>query len=226
MRVSLDAYKRLLQAIAAELSNIGDTKGAGLFLRWLRAIDELENSPHPNQSLRRQIAEVQRSAMAIVILATERYLSPTALSTPKQADLESVVGRLLSEAARLTTTLNTVDRVLTDRGLPELANEFLSSVEFVMDYVQLHFSGSTLTVDGSPEVREGHAVYRVNDPGYRDALCRRIGVLVRHVEVHEEKELVLSFSDDCSVHISLRAEDRVGAESATFSSTTGGFWVW
>jgi hypothetical protein len=224
--VSLDKYKRLLQAVEVELTDIGDTKGARLFSRWLRAINESENSPHPNQSLRRQIAEVQRSAMAIVILATERFLSPTALGSPKQADLESVVGRLLSEAARLMTALDTVDKVLSDRGLPEVANEFLSSVEFVMDYVQLHFCGSTLTVDGSPEVHEGHAVYRASDSGYRDVLCRRIGVVVRHIEVHEEKELVLSFSDDCSVHVSLRAEDRVGAESATFSSATGGFWVW
>lgn len=224
--MDLNRYKSLLTATGSRLSEIGDTKGERFFLRWLRALDELKTVSHPNLRLRKQVAEVQRSTKAIVILATERYLSPTAVGNPKQAELESDMEKLLRESAQIMKTLDTVDEVLADRGLPEIVNEFLSSVEFVMDYVQLRFFSSTLTALTSPEVREGHSVHRPGDSGYRDALCRRIGVVVREVEVREEQELAIAFNDDSSVHVSLRAEDSVGPESATFSSASGGFWVW
>ena len=195
-------------------------------MRWLGALDELKTASHPNLNLRNQVAEVQKSAKAIVILATDRYISPTAVGSPKRADLESGMEELLGESAQIMKTLDTIDKVRADRGLPEIVNEFLSSVEFVMDYVQLHFFSSTLAALTSPEVREGHSVHRVGDSGYRDALCRRISVVVREVQVREEQELVIAFNDDSSFHISLRAENRVGPESATFSSASGGFWVW
>ncbi len=195
-------------------------------MRWLRALDKLKDAERPNLSLRHQIAETQRSAKAIVILATERNLSPSALRNPKQIDLESAVDELLSEAAQIINTLNTVDKVLADRGLPEIADEFLSSVEFVMDYVQLHFCGSTLTAFAPTEVQEGHSQYGSKDPGYRDALCRRIGVAVRHVELHEGQEITMFFIDGSSVRVSLRPEDSVGGESVTFCSSVGGLWVW
>ncbi len=224
--MDLDRYKSLLTATGSRLAEIGDTKGERFFLRWLGALDELKNASHPNLSLRRQAAEVQRSAKAIIILATDRYLAPAAVGNSKQADLECDLEKLLSESAQIIRTLDTVDKVLADRGLPEIVNEFLSSVEFVMDYVQLRFFSSTLSAFTSPEVREGPSVLRTGDSGYRDAICRRIGVVVREVEVREEQELVISFNDDSSFHVSLRAEDRIGPESSTFSSASGGFWVW
>jgi len=45
--VNLSRYKNLLTAIASELSNIGDTKGARFFVRWLRIVDELRDASHP-----------------------------------------------------------------------------------------------------------------------------------------------------------------------------------
>ncbi len=220
-RVNLDRYKSLLTLIASDLSDIGDAKGARFFLRWWQAVDALKDAPHPNQSLRSQVAEVQKSARAIVILAAERYAAPTALAVPRQIDLESAVDKLL-EAARIVKTLHTVDKILADRGLPEIVNELLSSVEFVMDYVQLRFCGATLSALATPVIQEGHAVYRANDSGYRDALCRRIGGVVHQVELHEGQELAVHFIDDSPIRVSLRAEDRAGPESAIFSSAASG----
>jgi hypothetical protein len=224
--MTLNRYKSLLSEVASQLSDLGDANGERLFLRWLRAADGLQDSSGPNLVIKTQLAEVQRSAKAITILAAARYFSPMALDRSGQANLESAVDELLCETAGLLRAIDTADKVLADRGLPETINEFLSSVEFVMDYVQLRFCGSTLTALASPEVREDGLVYRINEPGYRDALCRRIGVVVREVEIHEAEELAIHFVDGGSIRVSLREEDGLGPENAIYSSKADGLWVW
>lgn len=75
-------------------------------------------------------------------------------------------------------------------------------------------------------LREEAAAFKANDAGYRDALCRRIRIVVRNAEVHEGQELAVYFDDRSSIHLSLRPEDLIGGEHATFWSRSGGLWVW
>jgi hypothetical protein len=44
--------------------------------------------------------------------------------------------------------------------------------------------------------------------------------------VHEGQELAVYFDDRSSIHLSLRPEDLIGGEHATFWSRSGGLWVW
>jgi hypothetical protein len=86
------------------------------------------------------------------------------------------VDELVSEAGRIVQTLDSAEKLISDPGLSSIENEYLSSVEFVMDYVQLYFCGPTLTAYAELDTREGDFSFKASDPGYRDALCRRIGI--------------------------------------------------
>jgi hypothetical protein len=93
----------------------------------------------------------------------------------------------------------------------------LSAITFVMDYVQCDFVKAKLTAYTPPIVRSDGQTWTRADPGWRDALCERIGVVVRFV-VNAGEELRVTFADDSEIAISLRDEDYVGPEAFTFSA--------
>lgn len=101
----------------------------------------------------------------------------------------------------------------------------LSSVTFVMDYIQLGFADPYLTAITLPTVVVGDKNYKLGDAGYRDKLCERIGKTVRQACVIEEQEIRLEFEDGANVLISLRPDDYETAEAATFSNGSE-LWVW
>jgi hypothetical protein len=107
-----------------------------------------------------------------------------------------------------------------------LVGESLSSVEFIMDYVQLRFNGSDLTALVWPQVQNPDRTLSESDIGYRDALCALIGAVVGNAEVRENEFLRIAFEDGRAVTVSLRSEDAVGPECAEFTSSSGAWWFW
>lgn len=83
--------------------------------------------------------------------------------------------------------------------------EELISIEFVQDYVQLHFDGPTLTLFVWPVVSVGGATVRFGDPCYRDELCRRIAHNVVEVKSEAGGFLTIKFDDASSMTVSLKA---------------------
>jgi hypothetical protein len=113
---------------------------------------------------------------------------------------------------------------LTD-ALSRLKGTALSSVEFLRDYVQLHFDGSTLTAYTQPYlVRESKAT-SWGDSTYRDSLCALIGVQIEGTEVIEGRELTLVFDDGTALKVSLDNRDYRGPEALEFVSGSGPSWV-
>ncbi len=102
------------------------------------------------------------------------------------------------------------------RFIETIVGEQLSSVEFVQDYVQLHFDGPTLTAFVWPVVHRAGTAVHLGEPGYRDELCARIGKKVLAARLEEEKALIVEFDDDANFSISLRPEDSVGPEAGYF----------
>ncbi len=110
--------------------------------------------------------------------------------------------------------------------LKVLQGSQLSSVEFVQDYVQLHFDGPTLTAITPPRVRLMNQWFEWGKPGYRDALCERIGKLVDRALTISEQEIVVEFADGSTISISLRSEDCRTAEAALFDNPPNPTVVW
>lgn len=108
--------------------------------------------------------------------------------------------------------------------LQDLIDRQLSSVEFVQDYLQLHFDGITLTSFNKPIVIINGITYTISTPGYRDALCSLISQIV--IEVYETKEVIsIQFGGTNYINISIREED-CNPEAAMLINENRNITVW
>jgi len=109
--------------------------------------------------------------------------------------------------------------------LVAITDSELSAVTFVRDYIQLHFDGPMINTYTLPTVVVGGSVFSHADPGYRDALCARIGATVKAVYADPGQQLQIDFSDGSSLSISLRSEDRVVQEAAVYTDAQTKEWA-
>lgn len=110
-------------------------------------------------------------------------------------------------------------------GIRRLVGQPLASIEFVQDYVQLHFDGPTLTAYTLPVVNLVSSVTLVRgQTGWRDALCAQIGSVVCRTEV-EPDYVSLAFENGAVVEVSLRDEEYRGPEALQFSLDAEHIWV-
>jgi hypothetical protein len=110
-------------------------------------------------------------------------------------------------------------------GMSELVGQPLASVEFVQDYVQLHFDGPTLTAYTLPTVRSNLSeMLECGDPGWRELLCKPIGSVVRRTQVLPER-VSIEFENGVVVEVSLKDEDYKGPEALQFSLDAVRTWV-
>ena len=105
-----------------------------------------------------------------------------------------------------------------------LMGERLSSITFVMDYVQFNFDTRTLTAIIQPVVTVGGRSFRSGEQDYRDALCERISATVVAVSLTAEETLI-QLDAGSTLVISNRVEDAVGPESAYLHDADGTVWV-
>ncbi|AIZ64219.1 hypothetical protein PK28_11945 [Hymenobacter sp. DG25B] len=87
--------------------------------------------------------------------------------------------------------------------LNELAGEKLSSVVFVMDYLQLDFDGNRYTMYIWPEVIIEEKVFHFSGEQYRNKLCALITQVVKHVVYKERQSLEIHFVDGNQIRLSL-----------------------
>lgn len=216
-------YRQLLAAFNEQVSSC-DSQAGRLTYKWLQSFDVLNTTAPARFMLTGHMSRVSRSATAIEILAREQGSLPP-LAGAREV-LEATTSDLLAEIGRLQKEARQIDEVLADRGLERIVGEFMSSVEFVMDYVQLGFNGSTLTSFVCPQVHDHGQIFRETEPGYRDTLCSLIGMVVADTETREYEELKITFNDGRSISVSLRAENAAGPEFAYFTSVSGRSWSW
>jgi hypothetical protein len=116
--------------------------------------------------------------------------------------------------------------------LQRLVGLRLYSVQFVMDYVQLHFDGEAssempvLNCDVLPTViREGRT-YQPGDPGWTDAVRRLIPGIVTKTREGSGTGIELYLGDEM-VRLHPTREQLVGPEIAMLSGFGDGQWmVW
>jgi hypothetical protein len=92
---------------------------------------------------------------------------------------------------------------MIENPFEELVGEQLSSVEFVQDYVQLHFDGPTLTLYVWPTVVIDASTSAFRDSQYRDRLCEQIAKKIKETVFLNGKQLDLVFEDETKISVSL-----------------------
>jgi|GEM_PF-871079 len=222
--VEITRYKELLSAFCSQLVRLGDPNVDRVAAKWLRESVDLDTSPASRRRIVAQASRIAKTAYALTALGRERSLAQL---TQMQTDqLSATLSDLLAETDRIVSESMRIDEILDDRGLEMIVGETLSSVEFVMDYLQFRFGGPTLTAYNFPAFRDGASVLHETDSGYRDALCGLIGRSVERVCIRESKSLEIMFEGAATIEISLRPEDHKFPEVAEFWSPTGRYWAW
>jgi len=110
--------------------------------------------------------------------------------------------------------------------LCSVVGEYLSSVNFVMDYLQLDFCGYGFTMNIWPTITIESRTLAHPDGGYKDALCSLIGETATQVDEYWDTGLRLQFKNGTYIDLSLRVEhDFPCPEVATFHTPTRGFAI-
>ena len=89
--------------------------------------------------------------------------------------------------------------------LAEVAGEYLSSVTFVMDYLQMDFCGQSFNFYNWPVLILEDRRLECQEPGYRDALCGLIGKTIQSVDEFLDTGLTFKFETGEITTVSLRA---------------------
>jgi len=102
--------------------------------------------------------------------------------------------------------------------LDELKSQRLSSVEFVQDYIQLHFDDYTINLYNPVRVGEGSTTLQQGQVGFRDGLCNLINGIVREVVHTKGDKVEIVFDGGSSVVISIADKDYSGPEALMLRS--------
>ena len=111
---------------------------------------------------------------------------------------------------------------MTNRIFEELIGEKLSSVTFVVDYLQLSFDGPTISVYNPITIKNGNIATRFRDDEFKNQICLLIAKVVKQVTLSEKESLSVFFEDDSQIHISLKESDYTGPEAISCSGFKNG----
>jgi hypothetical protein len=110
--------------------------------------------------------------------------------------------------------------------LNNLIGEQLSSVEFVQDYLQLHFDGKDLTLYIWPTVQVKNELYDLHHIEFRNRLCSLISLIVVDVFLVEKTELTILFSDNQAIKVNLSSNNpNIVSEIGIFNDTIDKEWL-
>lgn len=101
-----------------------------------------------------------------------------------------------------------------------IIGEQLGSVEFVQDYLHLHFDGPAIQYYIWPTVIIDGKLYNIQDLGYRDAICTIIANKVQSVNFVQNESLTLHFYNNSKIYLSL-VRDEVNDDVIEFIYYTG-----
>lgn len=110
--------------------------------------------------------------------------------------------------------------------LKSIVGEYLSSIIFVIDYLQIGFSDYRFNMYSWPVVFIGNQTFTYANSGYKDAICSLIGETLTEIEEYLDKGLTLGFKNASSIVLPLRvAKDFPGPEVAEFHGPNNKFLI-
>ncbi len=113
------------------------------------------------------------------------------------------------------------------RFLDILIGEKVSSVTFVMNYLQIDFEGNRFTFNIWPMITVDNIDFKFGDTLYRDKLCSLIFKIVSGIELIDNEKLIIAFDESNRIYLSLDPNNPEisGPEIAYFSDINKNFYV-
>jgi hypothetical protein len=102
--------------------------------------------------------------------------------------------------------------------LDELKSQRLSSIEFVQDYIQLHFDDYKMTLFNPVQIVQVSGSLRQEEIGFKDALCNLINRIVRDVAHRRSDKVEIVFDSGSSVVVCIEDKDYSGPEALVLCS--------
>ncbi|GAB5398564.1 MAG: hypothetical protein Aureis2KO_01490 [Aureisphaera sp.] len=103
-----------------------------------------------------------------------------------------------------------------------LMNEELNAIQFVMDYLQVHFNSKGFTFYIWPSINVDNEIYHYGDIAYRNKLCEFIEKKVVDVFILDDFILVIEFKNGDSIRLSLDSDNPdIISEIAIFHDEDG-----
>ncbi len=113
----------------------------------------------------------------------------------------------------------------TENIFEELIGEKLSSITFVMDYIQLSFDGPTINVYAPILVKDEITTTRCGEDQFRNQICSFIAKQVKEVTFAESESIYIYFEDHSQIQISLRESDYTGPEAIECHNFKNNSWL-
>lgn len=102
--------------------------------------------------------------------------------------------------------------------LDELKSQRLSSVEFVQDYIQLHFDDYSMSLYNPVKIIQGSTTWPQVQVGFKNALCNLINRIVRDVFYTKSDKVEVVFDRGSSVVVCIADKDYSGPDALTLCS--------
>jgi hypothetical protein len=182
-------------------------------------------------TVKRVYTELSGDKQAIVVAYELRFKRPSSSSWDFRIfDSEEKRESFLSESF---SHLN-LDRVPDNLGqkpcfnlLSDLVGEYVSSVTFVMDYLQIGFNGHNLSLYVWPIVEDTRGRLTEGDEGYRNAVCSLIGKRVKAADEYLDAGIVVDFEEGHRLQVPLRVSGEFDLPEIAMYQGTKGIWnVW
>ena len=107
----------------------------------------------------------------------------------------------------------------------KLIGEQLSSIEFVQDYLQIHFDDKNFIIYIWPIVYQDGNKYIFGEENFRNALCELIGLDIKDVVFKESERLKIIFDTKNIIEIDLNSENPdIVSKIAIFNDTLDNSW--
>ena len=106
-----------------------------------------------------------------------------------------------------------------------LENEELSAVQFVQDYVQLHFQDKGFTFYIWPTIQFDGCLYEFGNIDYRNKICEIIGEKIEKISIVETEQLIIHFNNAKIIENINPKNPKIISDICIFQDGED-FWIW
>ena len=109
--------------------------------------------------------------------------------------------------------------------LQVLIDQQLTAVTFLLDYLNLGFNTSYLTIISKPIIMSSDKKFDSASPDFCNQLLKCIGMKVEKVHIKTNNHMIINFNNGYKFFLSLKPEDYIAGEAMIYKDDSGHWWA-